>query len=303
MAAMGIPPWLTGPRVPEQQRPRPIIRPTPSADVRGRAMGGGISGFRPTPTWNPERPSGVNPSQFPQTGSLNIPDQTGDYRNLWNRYESILNANPASYSAYSPERLSYQESPEAQASLNQLSELSRTGGLGEAEQASLRERGISPIRAVYANALRNLNRRQNIAGGYAPGLGASTARMAREQSEQAAQATTNVNANIAEAVQRGRLAAAPQYEAATGTRTAGINQIAAANAARQTEADQFNRQMELRTAEANRGGQTEALRGMTSLYGTTPALTESFSRQALSREGQQNDMSRYLIDAYSRGVR
>lgn len=303
-----LPPWVTGPLMPQQQRQNPVIRPTQSFDVRGRGTGGGMGmgSFLPPPR-NPSQPRYPGPNVSSSSSNMgfntSIPDQTGDYRNIMSRYEQLLNSQPTSYTDYNPEMLNYQESPEAAASLAQLSELARTGGLSEQDQASLRARGISPIRAVYANALRNLNRRQNIAGGYAPGLGASTARMAREQSEQAAQASTNVNANIAERIQQGRLSAAPQYEAATAARTSGMNRIAELNAARRAEADQFNRQMRLRAEESDRNRRLEGLRGMTSLYGTNPALTESFSRQALQRRGQDDDMSRYLIDAYLRGTR
>jgi len=281
---------------------RPQIRPT-SYDVRAGGRGGGMS----VPNWLPPTPSptsnqGVVPSQSSNLYSQTAGQQAGDYRNLFSRYENLLNQPGSTYTDYSPERLTYTESPEAQTSLNQLSELARTGGLGEEEQANLRARGISPIRSVYANALRNLNRRRNIAGGYAPGLAASTARMAREQGELAAGATTNVNAEIAEQIRQGRLAAAPTYERATADRTAAINRIAEQNAAARQQAEEFNRTQSLATEESNRNRFLEGMRGMTSLYGTTPGLTETFGRQVLGEQGQEQQQGETLINAYLRSI-
>lgn len=82
----------------------------------------------------------------------------------------------------------------------------QTGGFSPQDLASIRARSISPIRATYANAEREVNRQRALQGGYSPGFGVLKARMAREQGQAGAEATTSAEANIAEMVQQGKLA-------------------------------------------------------------------------------------------------
>jgi hypothetical protein len=83
---------------------------------------------------------------------------------------------------------------------------SQTGGFSPDDLANIRARSISPIRASYANAQREVNRNKALQGGYSPGASVLQARMAREQGQAGAEATTNAEANIAEMVQQGKLA-------------------------------------------------------------------------------------------------
>ncbi len=76
-----------------------------------------------------------------------------------------------------------------------------TGGFNPSGIAAKRSRAISPIRAAYSNAERNVNRMGSI-----PGKATLTARMAREQGQAASDATTGVEANLAQLVQQGKLA-------------------------------------------------------------------------------------------------
>lgn len=237
-----------------------------------------------------------------------------------------------------PALQTYSQNPDVAASIAKLKEYSDTGGLSPTEVQELRARGISPIRAIYANATRNAERGRALSGGYSPNAGASSARMARELSEQIAGQTSNVNAGIAEMQQKGRLQMAPQYSDAASresgvehninsanmaaknrameldsqrrlTAIGGMGDIAGkefgaktsiegANAAAVNQANQFNSSG---VADANKfnagqklaaiGGlssladktsatQFGALSGMTSLYGTTPALASTFGNQA-----------------------
>jgi hypothetical protein len=85
-------------------------------------------------------------------------------------------------------------------------EFAKTGGFSPMDLANIRARAVSPVRAVYANAMQNVNRQRALQGGYSPGFGTLQARMAREQGQSTADAATNVEAGISEQVQRGRLA-------------------------------------------------------------------------------------------------
>ena len=85
-------------------------------------------------------------------------------------------------------------------------QFSETGGYGPQDLASIRARALSPTRAVYANALRNVNRQGALQGGYSPGKSTLMARMAREQSQGLSDAATNAEGMIAQMVQQGKLA-------------------------------------------------------------------------------------------------
>jgi hypothetical protein len=83
---------------------------------------------------------------------------------------------------------------------------SETGGFSPDDLANIRARAVSPIRAVYANAQRDVNRQKALQGGYSPNFTASMAKMAREQSMSQADAAVGREAGIAEQVREGKLA-------------------------------------------------------------------------------------------------
>ena len=81
-----------------------------------------------------------------------------------------------------------------------------TGGLSAGDKANIRSRAISPIRSVYSNAHRELDRSRALQGGYSPGYTTALGRFNREQGQLTSDATTNAEAAIAEMVQKGKLA-------------------------------------------------------------------------------------------------
>ena len=89
---------------------------------------------------------------------------------------------------------------------NRYSQFADTGGYSEADKAAIRQHAVSPIRAAYSNANREVERNKALQGGYAPGQGVLRARMAREQGQAASDATGNAEANIAQMVHQGKLA-------------------------------------------------------------------------------------------------
>lgn len=202
-------------------------------------------------------------------------------------------------------------------SIANLGELSQTGGYSQQGIADLRERGLSPIRSVYANANREMERGRALSGGYSPNMNATRAKMAREQSGLLAGQVTNVNAGIAQNVAQNKLSVAPQYASAAqrdsetrgmygSKNTDAINRANEINAANATKAGQdqldlakFNTGNAMDMAKFNSSGQMDmlkfnealrsgdqtkimqALEGMKSLYGTTPALANLFGDQAM----------------------
>jgi hypothetical protein len=226
---------------------------------------------------------GANYDEIMQ-GYRNVLGQgSGESDDLMSRYKSLLEG----MGDYTD--IGYQESGEQKEAFKKLRELSETGGLNEAERGDLRARGISPIRAVYANMEREMGRNRSLSGGYSPSYNATAARMAREGSESIAGATTNVNAKIAEMVQQGKLTAAPQFANLANSKTQGMNQATQANARNKIDfsANKGNLLEGMsRVSNAKSRAPLEALQGMTSLYGTTPALVNTFGNQVANQSGQ-----------------
>jgi hypothetical protein len=203
---------------------------------------------------------------------------------------------------YTPEQYDYKPTADYSNAVANLKGLSENGGYSESDQNSIRERGISPIRSIYASAQRNVDRNKALQGGYSPNYGAVTAKMARELSDTIGNQVTNVNAGLAQNIAQNRLQVAPQLTQTTGAESALRNQFGMQNTQAQNEAAQFNMTMPLQYANYNLNASNqglEALRGMTSLYGTTPAMTRLFGDQAMERanfeENQSQNQSRNAL--------
>lgn len=88
--------------------------------------------------------------------------------------------------------------------MNQYNDWSQTGGYGKDQLGAIRSRALSPMRAVYSNANREVDRTKALQGGYSPGYGVLKARMAREMSSGMSDAATNAEAQIAQMVNAGK---------------------------------------------------------------------------------------------------
>lgn len=230
-----------------------------------------------------------------------VKKQAGDYDSIMGKFNEIYGGAGANSAAYTPQRVNfnpvhasqttYNKSPDTTAALADLHDLAETGGLSESDQQNLRARGVSPIRAQYATAQRDMDRQRRLNGGYSPNFGAVTSRMARDQSSLIADQMDKVNANIAEMVQSGRLNAAPNYASAAQAESSLAHGIAEHNTAARNETSRFNASGMFDAARTNAGNamtanasrssdRLGAVSGMTSLYGTTPALANLYGNQA-----------------------
>lgn len=90
--------------------------------------------------------------------------------------------------------------------MGQYQDFAKTGGFSPLDTANMRARAVSPIRAAYANASRNVDRQRTLQGGYSPGYGTLQGRLARESSSAMSDASTNVEGMLAQMKQQGRLA-------------------------------------------------------------------------------------------------
>lgn len=227
--------------------------------------------------------------------------QAGDYDDIMRKFRDIYsNADrvndpsrlaTASYNPYRAEQTTYEKSEDTTRALAELQDLAATGGLSASDQQNLRARGISPIRSMYATAQRDMDRNRRLNGGYSPNYGAVTAKFARDQSSLIADQMDKVNANIAEMVQSGRLSAAPNYASAAQAESALRHGIAESNTSNRQQANRDNAQGLFGASQFNAANKNEflrkgqedkvaAARGMTDLYGTTPALANLYGSQA-----------------------
>lgn len=237
-----------------------------------------------------------NPASFTSAAGT----QAKDYDRIMGMYGDLYNkgmTNPLTYSSIAPQTTQYSRSGEVGDSLSNLSELSKTGGYSDQGIADLRSRGVSPIRSVYANAQRELDRSKSLSGGYSPNYAATTAKMAREQADKIGQMTSDVNAGIAQNVASNRVGLAGTYANAAEKENEAHTGVDSQNASIVNMINQFNEQMKMDAGRFNRGNQLGAVTGMSNLYGTTPALTKTFGDQVnqannINQNQQQIDEKR-----------
>lgn len=237
--------------------------------------------------------SGNGMGYFPGIYQSALGQTAQDYDSIMKQYRDLASSRGAgstprqelNFNPISPSFANYQQGPD----FSELRDIARTGGFSEGDLSNIRARDVSPIRSIYDSAQRGLERNRSIQGGYSPNFGAASAKMARESSDLISNRSAATNANIAEMVQRGKLAGATSLaplEAREGERLNEFNQ-------RNTDIgnlfSQFNAQMPLQYGQFNEQGrqddinrQFQAVEGQRGLYGTTPALANTFGNQALN---------------------
>ncbi len=246
----------------------------------------------------------------PATFTAAATKQASDYDTIMQNYSDYianfarnpLTASPVAPNAITPQTSQYSASPDVTSSIGNLKDLSSTGGYSAGDIANIRERDISPIRSIYANAQQNIERAKSLSGGYSPSYNATTAQLTRDEANKVGDVTTAANAGIAQNVAGNRIAAASPYASASATENAAktqsdqnnaniINQINALNEQNRLQAGEFNTSASLDAQRTNKTGVLGAIQGQTSLYGTTPALTNTFGNQVVQAgqlgQGQQ----------------
>lgn len=216
----------------------------------------------------------------------------GDYDSIMGQYRDFagrgaagqLGGVPGSTGNITPQELKYKESPEFSKAMGIYGNMARTGGVSD--QASIRERGISPIRSIYANAQQNLNRQRVLQGGYSPGYTAATTKMARDLSGQVSDVTTVVNAQLAQMIAEGKRSGAAGYAGLAAQRNNMMNEMTRLNADNKLRADELNKSRGIDDAKFNASSRLQGIQGQQSLYGTTPALANTFGSQVLNAVSQ-----------------
>lgn len=166
-------------------------------------------------------------------------------------------------------------------------DFAKTGGLSGQNIQDMRARSVAPLRAVYANANRDVNRQRSLQGGYSPNLTAAKTKMAREMGQGLSDASTNVEATLAEQIRAGKLAG-----------MAGQTQTSAQGQGLQNAIDSLSANTKLQglSGLADTTGKgldsiLKALAGGSSLYGTAPGMADMSGRNALTSTGQQIDLA------------
>lgn len=248
-----------------------------------------------TPTATETKFGGVT-DQFTDAYTKALSRQTQDYGNLMTDY-SNFRSNLGGPTNFSFQKVSAERPEELGEAYGYLREampgyrdFASTGGYSDKDIQELRARGINPIRSAYGNTMRELDRARAIGGnGGAPNYIAALSRAQRELPEQLANATTEVNAKLADAIRQGKMFGL-QGISGTGSTMGNLSsaeagrmlQAALANQAADLQAQELTEKSRLGTA----GLDLNALGQMGSLYGTSPGMASTFGNQALNAYGQ-----------------
>lgn len=212
-------------------------------------------------------------------------------------YQDIANKAPAyipmQAGSYTPAQGQYTESADLKDATSNLKGLSQSGGYSDQNLQDIRARSVSPIRAIYANAMREVDRNRRLQGGFSPNYNATKARMARDLSTQISDASQNVEGDIAGRQAEGRLQAGPQYGNLASTTNAQRNAVDQDNVKARNDAAQFNLQLPIQQGNYNLDvfrSMLAPLQGQQSLYGTQPGLSSLYGNQAFNSAQLQNTM-------------
>jgi archaellum component FlaG (FlaF/FlaG flagellin family) len=99
-----------------------------------------------------------------------------------------------------------------------------TGGLSPQAVQNIRARSLSPLYSTYANAQADLDRSRTLSGGNMANFGAASAKMNRDLGFEAAKASNDTEANLAEEIRAGKQFGATGLTNAQASLTAAKNQ-------------------------------------------------------------------------------
>lgn len=212
--------------------------------------------------------------------------QGQDYGDIMGRYSNLYDSlpgygqNAAKTFNYEYTVPTYQTTADYDRAIGTARQRATSGVYSGQDQADIRERGISPIRSVYANAQRNLGRSRSLAGGYSPNYAAVSAKMAREMSSQLSDATTRVNAQLAQDLAGQKERNQSEYLSTAAGEQNARNQFELNSAEMGNKFGLSKLNQEMQDFYMPTQLKLSALGGMTGLYGTTPAFANMMGNQA-----------------------
>jgi len=182
-----------------------------------------------------------------------------------------------------PDAITYNRSGDMQKAMSGYGNFADTGGYSPQDIQEMRARGMSPIRAAYGNTMMEMDRARALGGpGGSTNYIAAASKAQRELPGQLADATTNVNAGLAQDIRQGKLAGMQGLQQGS-LAEAGLDQRAkelTEQGLSAWEARQLaSQEMSLRGLEGQRG-----------LYSATPGMASTFGNQALQAYQQRNQL-------------
>ncbi len=275
---------------------------TPSAEDRSKQVGQQAAtayqtSLTPSATEAAYQP--VN-SGFQQQYEQAAQRQTQDYGNIMGAYDKFRQ-NLASPTRFSFQNVQAQRPAEMGEGYGYLREampgyrdFAATGGYSPTDIQELRARGTSPIRAAYGNTMMELDRARALGGSAgAPNYIAALSKAQREMPGQLADATTNVNAGLAEAIRSGKLQGLAGMSGIGST----MGGLASGEAGRMLQAGIANQGADLQaqgmgeqSLQNNQQLNLAGIGGQANLYGTTPGMASTFGNQALNSWQQRAAM-------------
>lgn len=193
----------------------------------------------------------------------------GDYNDIMGRYRTLADQG-VDQNKPGLERVNYNRPGEMNEAFAGYRDFTKTGGYSDEDVRDMRARGISPIRGAYQNALNEVDRQKNLMGGYSPNAGALRAKMASSQGQQMADRVQDVNAQIAEARNKGR-----QFG------ISGMGGLSVNDAQLAQQAALANQQAGLEIARYNLNDpRMNAVNGMAQMFQATPGMAHEFANQA-----------------------
>ncbi|MGI0022742.1 MAG: hypothetical protein ACRD9Q_07770 [Nitrososphaeraceae archaeon] len=242
--------------------------------------------------------TGQGTGYFPAVYQAAASQSAEDYDSIMSQYKNLSNKaggqEKVNASPISPSFSEYQPG----SSYDYLRDFTKTGGYSDSDIGSIRSRAVSPIKSIYSAASRNVDRAKNLAGGYSPNAGAVQSKLARESSGMMSKSLNDVNANIAQMVQSGKLAGATSLAPLEARENELRNQINQNNANTANQFSMFNAQQPFRQAEFNNqvddnsfDNILKTIQGQQSTYGTTPALANTFGNQVLNAANTANNFA------------
>ncbi len=245
---------------------------------------------------SPSKPIDPTQSAYDNYGTA-VRQQGADYSNIMNKYNDVYSSipgmgqNAAKTFQMDYTKPTYQTTQDYTRAVGNLRNTSDKGLYSDEDQANLRERGVSPIRSVYANAQRNVNRQRSLQGGYSPNYAAVSAKMAREMSSQLSDQTTKVNAQIAQDIAQQRAAAQSQYAGTAAGEQNARNQFELSAADMNNKYGLANVDQQMQDYWKPTQMKLSALGGMNQTYGTTPAFAALMQNGALQQGAQQANVN------------
>lgn len=175
-----------------------------------------------------------------------------------------------------------------------------TGGIGEGEAQALRARATSGIPAFYDAYKRNASRRRSVQGGYSPGFDAQQAEIGRQAGREAFQASRQVEGDIADKRQQGRMFGTTGSANLAGTINqmeqsgklaglGGLKGISDSEGSFGEAAANRKQQLQLALQDMYMKDQGERAQGLQSLYSSAPgAVGQSYNALLNSLQGMDS---------------